>query len=362
MTADAGPAIKFTSGGAFHKDVDRQVKQLLADRSLVRRAYLLLWAKAALVLLWAAASYVVLMFFADGPIQALVASVSLGLAAAGIGFTIMHDANHQAFARRRWINRVMALSLDLIGGSSYVWSAKHLAHHTYPNVTEHDPDIDSLPLARFDPAQNHRAWHRYQHIYIWALYAMVTIRWQFMSDFSFLHKGRAGHSVLRKPKGRALATLVGGKGVFLIWAIVIPLIFHPLAWVFVFFMTTSIVASLALALVFQLSHCVIEAEFVDPAAESGQSYSWQIHQIESTVDFAKTNGLLRFYTGGLNHQIEHHLYSRLPHTLYPRIAPIVEAAAGAHGITYTHHPTMRKALRSHTQWLKMMGARPAQTA
>ena len=235
----------------------------------------------------------------------------------------------------------MALSLDLIGGSSYVWSAKHLAHHTYPNVTEHDPDIDSLPLARFDPAQNHRPWHRYQHIYIWALYSMVTIRWQFMSDFSFLHKGRAGRSVLRKPKGRALATLVGGKGVFLIWAVVIPLIFHPLAWVFVFFITTSIVASLALALVFQLSHCVIEAEFVDPAASSGESYSWQIHQIESTVDFAKGNGLLRFYAGGLNHQIEHHLYSRLPHTLYPRIAPIVEAAAGAHGITYTHHPTIR---------------------
>ena len=100
MGADAGSAIKFTSGGAFHKEVDRQVKQLLADRGLVRRAYLLLWAKAALVLLWAAASYVVLVFVAEGPLQALAASVSLGLAAAGIGFTIMHDANHQAFARQ----------------------------------------------------------------------------------------------------------------------------------------------------------------------------------------------------------------------------------------------------------------------
>ena len=90
----------------------------------------------------------------------------------------------------RWVNRVMALSLDLIGGSSYVWSAKHLAHHTYPNVTEHDPDIDSLPFARFDPAQHRRPWHRYQHIYIWALYGMVTVRWQFMSDFAFLRKGR----------------------------------------------------------------------------------------------------------------------------------------------------------------------------
>lgn len=361
MSADAGPAIKFKSGGEFHREVDLQVKQLLADRALVRNAYIHLWAKAALVLVWAAASYVVLVFFAEGPLQGLAASVSLGLAVAGIGFTIMHDANHQAFAPIRWVNRVMALSLDLIGGSSYVWSAKHLAHHTYPNVTEHDPDIDSLPFARFDPAQHHRPWHRYQHIYIWALYGMVTIRWQFLSDFTFLRKGHAGSSRIRPPRGRTLATLAGGKGVFVIWALVIPLIFHPVAWVAVFFLITSVVASLALALVFQLSHCVVETEFIDPATGS-ETYSWQIHQIESTVDFAKSNGLLRFYAGGLNHQIEHHLYARVPHTLYPKIAPIVEAAAGAHGITYTHHPTIRRAMRSHTQWLKLMGAPPPQPA
>ena len=115
----------------------------------------------------------------------------------------MHDANHQAFAPIRWVNRVMALSLDLIGGSSYVWSAKHLAHHTYPNVTEHDPDIDSLPFARFDPAQHHRPWHRYQHIYIWALYGMITIRWQFMSDFAFLRRATpAAAASTRRAAGR----------------------------------------------------------------------------------------------------------------------------------------------------------------
>jgi linoleoyl-CoA desaturase len=193
-TASTGFGIKFTSGSAFHREVDGQVKKLLADSALVRRAYLVLWLKALLVLLWVAASYAVLVFVAAGPLQAGAASLSLGLAAAGIGFTIMHDANHQAFARRRWVNRVMALSLDLIGGSSYVWSAKHLAHHTYPNVTEHDPDIDSLPFARFDPAQRHRPWHRYQHIYIWALYGVVTVRWQFLSDFAFLARRWAGRA------------------------------------------------------------------------------------------------------------------------------------------------------------------------
>jgi linoleoyl-CoA desaturase len=356
--ADPKLAIKFASGGAFHREVDVAVKKLLEDRGLVRRAYLLLWFKAALVLTWATVSYLALLFYISTPLGALLGSVSLGLAAAGIGFTIMHDANHQAFAPRRWINRVMALSLDLIGGSSYVWSAKHLAHHSYTNVTEHDPDIDSLPLARFDPAQERRPWHRYQHIYIWGLYTMVTIRWQFMTDFSFLMKGRAGQMKLRAPKGQALWTLIGGKTIFAIWAIVIPVIFHPVLWVAAVFIATSVVASLALSLVFQLAHCVEEAEFVDPEHIEDGPHAWQVHQVETTVDFAKGNTLLRFYAGGLNHQIEHHLYSRLPHTLYPRIAPIVEAAAGNHGITYTHHPTLRVALRSHARWLKLMGTVP----
>ena len=125
---------------------------------------------------------------------------------------------------------------------------------------------------------------------------------------------------------------------FLIWAIVIPLIFHPVAVGGVFFMTTSMVASLALALVFQLSHCVVETEFVDPRQRPAVVL---VADPPDRVDggLRQDQRLLRFYAGGLNHQIEHHLYSRLPHTLYPRIAPIVEAAAGAHGITYTHHPT-----------------------
>jgi linoleoyl-CoA desaturase len=357
MTGSAGDgsAYKFTSSGTFRRDIDHRVNELLADKRLVRRAYWLLWAKAFLVLLWVAVSYGVLVFVAGDAVEALAASVSLGFAAAGIGFTIMHDANHRAFAPSRRVNQLMALSLDLIGGSSYVWSAKHLAHHTYPNMTDHDPDIESLPFARFDPAQQRRWWHGYQHLYIWILYAFITIRWQFATDFLFLRRGRAGRSRLRRPNGAALATLLAGKGLFCVWAFAIPLLFHPVLAVLGVFLVTSCVASLSLALVFQLSHCVVETVFVDPT-EDATARSWQAHQVETTVDFARENRLLRLYVGGLNFQIEHHLFSRLPHTLYPRIAPIVEAAARAHGLSYTCQPTLRAALRSHARWLKQMGS------
>jgi linoleoyl-CoA desaturase len=357
MTGSAGDgsAFKFTSSGTFRRDIDHRVNELLADKRLVRRAYWLLWAKAFLVLLWVAVSYGVLVFVAGDTVEALATSVSLGLATAGIGFTIMHDANHGAFAPSRRVNRLMALSLDLIGGSSYVWSAKHLAHHTYPNMTDHDPDIESLPFARLDPAQQRRWWHRYQHLYIWILYAFITIRWQFASDFHFLRRGRAGRSRLRRPNGAALATLLGGKCLFVCWAFLIPLLFHSVLPVLALFLVTSCVASLSLALVFQLSHCVVETVFVDPAQDA-TARSWQAHQVETTVDFAPDNRVLRLYVGGLNFQIEHHLFSRLPHTLYPQIAPIVETAARAHGLAYTCQPTLRAAMRSHTQWLKQMGS------
>ncbi len=354
MGTRSEPAIKFSSGGAFHRAVEVRVRELIADAGVMRRAYLLLWFKAAFVLTWALASYIVLVFVSVSAPLVIAASISLGVAAAGIGFMIMHDANHHAFAPRRSVNRVMALSLDLIGGSSYVWSAKHLAHHTYPNVSDHDPDIDALPFARFDPAQRRRSWHRYQHLYLWLFYMVITMRWQFVTDFTFLRRGRAGRTKLRPPSGVALASLIAGKIVFVTWAIVIPLALHPVLPVLGVFLLTSAVASLALTTVFQLSHCVAEAEFVDPMTDD-RIRTWQVHQVESTVDFAHGNRLLSMYVGGLNHQIEHHLYSRLPHTLYDRIAVIVEEEAGRHGITYLHHPTFRRALRAHTGWLKQMG-------
>jgi linoleoyl-CoA desaturase len=354
MRSSSEPTIKFNSGGAFHRAVEARVRELTCDHGVMQRAYRLMWAKAAFVLLWAVASYIVLVFFADSVAAVIVASLSLGVAASAIGFVIMHDANHHAFARRRSVNRTMSLSLDLIGGSSYVWSAKHLAHHTYPNVSEHDPDIDALPFARFDPAQARRPWHRYQHLYLWLFYLVITMRWQFVSDFSFLRAGRAGRTRLRRPTGSALVSLIGGKLVFLTWAFVIPLALHPVLPALGVFLLTSAVASLLLTTVFQLSHCVEEAEFVDPMNDD-RVRTWQVHQVESTVDFAHGNRLLSMYVGGLNHQIEHHLYARLPHTLYGRLAVIVEEEAAAHGISYLHHPTFRRALRAHTAFLKQMG-------
>jgi linoleoyl-CoA desaturase len=355
-SAPSSPAerVRFRGAGDFSRLLNERAEVVLGDAAMMRRAYRIIWAKSALVLAWTLASYLFLLLVASSPAEAIPGAVSLGLAAAAIGFCIMHDANHGGYSRRRVVNRLAAHSLDLIGGSSYVWSAKHLAHHTYTNIADHDPDIDALPFARFEPTQARRRWHRYQHVYMWLLYAFVTVRWQAVTDFTFLARGSVGRSALRRPRGWNLAGLVAGKIFFVIWAIAIPLALHTPLHVAEVFLLASAVASLALTVTFQLSHCLEEAVTITPAEGAGAE--WHIHQVEATADFAQRNTVIRWYVGGLNHQIEHHLFPRVPHTLHPKLAGIVRTTALECGVAYNAHPTMRAALRSHTRWLKQMGA------
>jgi linoleoyl-CoA desaturase len=347
--------MRFQGTGAFSRLLDERAEAVLGDRRAVRRAYRILWAKSALVLAWTLASYLLLLLVTTTPPAVVAASISLGLAAAGIGFCIMHDANHGAYARSRTVNRLAAHSLDLIGGSSYVWRVKHLAHHTYTNVADHDPDIDALPFARFEPTQPRRFWHRYQHVYMWLLYALVTVRWQAVTDFTFLARGSVGRSRFQRPRGWNLAGLVGGKTFFLVWAILLPLWLHSPWHVLLVFAIVSAVASLALTVTFQLSHCLEEAATLAPDGLS-DTPEWHVHQVLATSDFAPRNRMIRWYVGGLNHQIEHHLFPRVPHTLHPQLADIVRRTAADCGMPYTSHPSAWTALRSHTRWLKQMGA------
>ena len=353
--------MRFQGAGAFSRLLDDRAAAIIGDAAAVRRAYRVLWAKSAVVLAWTAVSYLLLLEVTTSPPAVIAASISLGLAAAGIGFCIMHDANHGAFARSRAVNRVAAYSLDLIGGSSYVWRVKHLAHHTYTNVADHDPDIDALPFARFEPTQARRSWHRFQHVYIWALYAAVTIRWQAVTDFTFLARGSVGRSRFQRPRGWDLAGFVAGKAFFVAWALVLPLQLHSPAHVLVVFALVSAVASLALTVTFQLSHCLEEAETLPSEVSSG-TREWHVHQVLATSDFAPSNHLVRWYVGGLNHQIEHHLFPRVPHTLHPRLADVVRRTAADCGMPYTAHPSAWSALRSHTRWLRQMGAAAAEPA
>jgi len=356
--------VTFAPDTGFHGEVKRRVLAYFARTGLSERDSPRMHLKTAVLLLWFGASYGLLVFVATTFWQGALLSSSLALAMAGIGFGIQHDANHGAYSSRAAVNRVMGLTLDLLGASSYLWRFKHnLSHHTYTNLAGADDDINFVPFARLSPAQPRYRLHRLQQFYLWALYWFLFPKWNFVDDFKTLMRARISGQEFPRPRGASAVALFGGKAVFIGWAFVVPLLFHPWWVVLLFYGATSLLLGTTLAVVFMLAHCVEEADF--PVAPSGAvrlSRPWAVHQVETTVDFAGGNRLLTWYVGGLNFQIEHHLFPHICHVHYPRIAEIVRAACAEFGVRYAAHETFLGALASHWRWLRRMGNRPALAA
>ena len=362
--ATTGTGIDFQGGGEFYGEMKSRVRAYLADPKRVRRGERQILTKTVIIATWMIASWVGLMFWASNWWQAGLLSVSAGLALAGLGFNVTHDANHGSYSRRRWLNHMMRWSLDVIGGSSYVWRTKHnVVHHTYTNIAGADSDIDSLPFARFAPDQQVRPFHRFQHFYMWGLYGLFAIKWHTTGDFDYLLKGKIGETPIRWPKGRELVGFVAGKLVFVSWTVIIPLLLRPALPVVACFLVASFVLAFTLSITFQLAHCLEEAEFssVERMQATDERTEWARHQVETTVDFAPKSRILAWYMGGLNFQIEHHLFTKVCHVHYPHIASIVRDVCQKHGVDYQAHPSLWSAVASHARWLRKMGRPELQT-
>lgn len=286
-------------------------------------------------------------------------TVVMGLGLAGIGMSVMHDANHGAYSSKRWVNQLLGYSLELVGGSSFNWRIQHnQQHHTYTNIHGHDYDIRERLYLRFTPAVKHRKIHRFQMLYVFVLYGLQTFFWVLLKDFTnFYQYIQEGKDKLSSA-GRAMTwvSIILSKVLYVAYIIVLPmLVLHLPFWqVMAGFMTMHIVAGLILTTVFQLAHVVDEAEYPEPDALGNVAEEWAIHQMQTTVDFAPKNPLVTFYVGGLNYQVEHHLFQRICHVHYPAIAPIVKQTAEEYGVPYLCNDTFMDALRSHVSLLKKL--------
>lgn len=349
--------MKFARNNSFQLHLRKRVDDFCRARGLRQRDCLPMYVKSVILLSFLAASYGLLVFAAQNWWQALLLAISLGLAMAGVGFNIQHDASHQAYSRHRWINRMMATTLDLIGGSSYLWHWKHgVFHHTYVNITGLDTDIDIGGVGRLSP---HQAWHwrhRWQHLYLWILYGLIAIKWQLFDDFYDVIRGRIGMHRVPRPRGWNLAVFLGGKAFFLTLAFGIPLALHPIGAVAIYYIVAGLVLGTVLSIVFQLAHTVEQSEFPSPLPDGDRmENAWAVHQAENSVDFARRSAVVAWLFGGLNFQIEHHLFPRICHVNYPSIAPIVKEVCREFGVRYLEHKSFRAGLASHYRWLRRMG-------
>lgn len=355
--AESTASLKFGNDNAFHHEIRRRVDDYFRTTGRRRRDCWQMYVKTGVCLASFAASYSLLVFVAETWWQGLLLATLLGLSVAAIGFNIQHDGGHHAYSNHPWVNTLMAMTLELIGGSSYLWRWKHVVlHHTYVNVTGHDTDIHMGLLARLTPHQKRRAYHRWQHVYLWPLYGLLTMKWQLFDDFRKLITGRISGQRFPRPKGRELVIFVAGKVVFLTLAFGIPLHLHSAGAVLIFYVAASLVAGVVLSVVFQVAHCVEEAAFPLPRADSGRiDHAWAVHQAETTVDFARRSRVVTWLLGGLNFQIEHHLFPKMSHVNYPAISTVVETTCRDFGIPYAEHASFRAGVASHFRWLRRMG-------
>jgi len=337
---------------ALRSEVDREVAAIGRARDAVRA-----YAKSAFIVLATIALYAAYLWL-DGWTVMLVA-MPLGLAMAAIGFNIQHDGGHEALSRSRFINRCAAFTLDLVGGSSYIWRWKHnLYHHSYTNVGGVDADIELAPVGRVAQFQPRKWFHRYQHIYLWALYGLLPAKWHLRDDFRDLVRGRIGEMPMQRPRGGDLVTFIAGKVAFFTLMFALPIYVHGFGLAIAFYAVASMVLGVLLSVVFQLAHCVEETSF----HAGGTEDEWAVHQLSTTADFAPRSRFLRWYLGGLNFQVEHHLFPRISHVHYARIAPVVRRVCEQFQVPYLVHETLGAAIRSHYRLLRQSGRAMAEPA
>jgi linoleoyl-CoA desaturase len=324
-------------------------------RSARRRLHL----NALLIAALAAVSYWCLVLSALPVAVRLAAAGLLVIALVATGTSIMHDANHDSFSTRRWVNRALSYTSDLLGASSWLWRFQHnTLHHGNANVIGFDADVALAPFARLASSQPWHRWYRAQHVYIWPLYGFLALKNLLVSDTVAIVTGRLDQQPIRqRVRPRVVAQIFVGKLVHLGWAVVIPMLFNPWWAVLVFYLTCSWLVGFLLAVTFQLAHCVDITTMYDWAPPR-RGDDFVTHQLATTADIETPAPVIghfvRWLVGGLDHQIEHHLAPRLPHTVYPLVAGRFRRACRDHGVPYLLHSGVWSALRSHGRWMRAM--------
>jgi linoleoyl-CoA desaturase len=293
----------------------------------------------------------------------LLLTVIMSLGLAGIGLSVMHDANHGAYSNKKWVNTLMGYSLNLVGANAFNWKMQHnVLHHSFTNVHEEDEDISPRGVLRLTP---HSAWkriHRYQFIYAWFLYGLMTLVWLGIKDFVRIiryHK----NGLAKKNNANILKEwiiLIGSKLIYIGYIFFVPLFFTTLPWwlIIVGIVVMHYIAGFILAIIFQPAHVIEGTEFPLPDEHNTLENNWAVHQLHTTTNFGNKSRWFSWYVGGLNYQIEHHLFPNICHVHYRKIAGIVKETALEFGLPYKSASTFAGALLSHARLLKQLGARP----
>ena len=349
---------KFSNArNSFHSELKSKISEYFLEVGRSTTGNYELFIKAVVLMISFILVYIHLVFFTPELLWQIIESVALGCFAAAIGFNVMHDGAHGSFSKYRWINRLAAFSLNILGGNTFMWNLKHnVIHHAYTNVDGVDDDIDIQPWLRMSNTQKKYKMHKYQHLYFWVLYSMLYIFWVFILDYQKYFKGKIGSMSVRTMKFKDHLIFWTFKLVHLFLFVGLPVYVVGFESWLISFLIFALVAGFVLSLVFQLAHTVEHTAFPIADVETGKlDDEWGIHQLKTTADFATKNKLITWLVGGLNFQIEHHLFPKISHVHYPSIHAIIKKTCEEHGINYIEFKNVRLAIASHVAFLRQMG-------
>ena len=302
--------------------------------------------------------FVILLTVEMPLILALGMTVLIGIGEAGIGMCVMHDGAHGSYSSKPWVNKLMASSMFLLGSNTINWKIQHnVSHHTFTNIYNYDPDISTKAIIRLCDHAPLKKYQRFQQFYAFPLYGFMTLLRLFDDIGTLVQHNKAGTTkIMNVNPSMELFKLIVTKVVYLSIIISLPLIFTDFTiWqILIGFILMHLTAGMIMSTVFQMAH-VVEGAY-QPIPKDGVIHNeWMVHQLKSTSDFGKKNGLLSWYIGGLDFQVEHHLYPNMCHIHYSAIAPIVEKTAKEYGLAYNSNRTFLHALKSHFKRLKELG-------
>ena len=342
---------------SFHTELKKRISQYFETTGKSTTGNYQLWIKAAILLAAYIFLYIHLVFFTPSTFWAITECVSLGCTMSAIGFNIMHDGGHGSFSKYPVLNKMAAVTLGLLGGSHFMWNMKHnIIHHAYTNIDGVDDDLDARPFLRMTSTQKKYPMHRFQHWYFWFFYCWLHFYWIFFSDYKKYFTRKIGDVPLKKMDVKDHFYFWVYKGVSYALFLVVPMFTVGVGATLIGFLTMTLVAGFILSIVFQLAHTVEHTHFPMPNEDTGKMEDeWAIHQLKTTANFATRNRIISWFVGGLNFQIEHHLFPKISHVHYPVISKIIKQACREYNISYIEYRRMYQAVVSHVSFLRQMG-------
>ncbi len=356
--------IKFHFGATspFFNSLNKDVELLIQRNNYLVKARRLLWIKMIFYVSLHLSCYVILYALPHTSLVSFILNyVCIGLSGILLAFNVSHDACHGTFSKSKKVNYwLYHLSFNTQGTNAYLWKVRHTAsHHLFPNVDGCDADIDNNPMIRLSPQHPIRRHQKFQHLYALFIYCIYTLHWFLFKDLLYLTQKKVANLGDKKYPLKEWILFFVWKTVYVFLLLVLPVLMgYPFEKIIIAFFVMHIADSLFFIHSLIATHLCMETQFPRPDKDGFLPHDYFTHQLATSLDFSPNNLFFNWVFGGFNSHAAHHLYPKLPHTIYPYITPLIEKKAIEFNVQY-NRLTLIKAIKSHYKYLKIMGRQTA---